>query len=60
MLRCPSSESVEGHLCLNGRKTKEKTMKHKFFKRILSMLLAVVMLIGLVPTAVIPTFAAEL
>jgi len=35
-------------------------MKHKATKRILSLLLAMVMLVGLLPSAAIPTFAAEL
>ena len=34
-------------------------MKHKATKRILSLLLAMVMLIGLLPTAAIPVFAVE-
>ena len=34
-------------------------MKHKFSKRILSTLLAIVMLVGLLPTAAIPVFAEE-
>ena len=34
-------------------------MKHKLSKRILSTLLAMVMLIGLLPTAAIPAFAVE-
>ena len=35
------------------------TMKHKATKRILSLLLAMVMLVGLLPTAAIPVFAVE-
>ena len=34
-------------------------MKHKASKRILSILLAIVMLIGILPTAAIPAFAEE-
>ena len=34
-------------------------MKHKGIKRILSMILAVVMLVGLLPSAAIPVFAVE-
>ncbi len=34
-------------------------MKHKLSKRILSILLAMVMLVGLLPTAAIPVFAVE-
>ena len=34
-------------------------MKHKATKRILSLLLAMVMLIGLLPSAAIPVFAVE-
>ena len=34
-------------------------MKHKASKRILSILLAMVMLIGLLPTAAFPVFAEE-
>ena len=34
-------------------------MKHKFSKRILSTLLAIVMLFGILPTATIPVFAVE-
>ena len=34
-------------------------MKHKATKRILSLLLAMVMLVGLLPTAAIPVFAVE-
>ena len=37
----------------------EEKMKHKVSKKILSMLLAVVMLIGLMPVAAIPAFAVE-
>ena len=34
-------------------------MKHKATKRILSLLLAMVMLFGILPTAAIPVFAEE-
>lgn len=37
----------------------EEKMKHKLSKQILSTLLAMVMLIGLLPTAAIPVFAVE-
>ncbi|MBO5109002.1 MAG: hypothetical protein J6B97_11330, partial [Bacteroidales bacterium] len=37
----------------------EEKMKHKLSKRILSLLLAMVMLVGLLPSAAIPVFAVE-
>ena len=54
----------EGMYCcsLYGRKSFPEggnTMKHKATKRILSLLLAMVMLFGLLPSAAIPVFAEE-